>query len=306
MEFSGSQEKRVGYVTFGSPYAARRYLGADRFDGYMTFKTFTVKRHDDKSVVMSATPGKNGWEGFFYDQEGNQDGQFIATKDYDHRRVKALWYICGGIATPRVADLGELYVQCNGFPPFDLNKFECKGRRFPGKFSHLTRESCEDELSAWDNEAWKRKQLAESKIREEEWNCSPENKSATFRAKLQAGCLEPSVSFKTAQQSDPLLLNECLMQWASNSRVASFPLGRSTVYLSPRLLHSVFIDRTEYEFSSTAKGDTLALYYNEDVPEDLKYLVNEAAYSCVVDPSSAPPEGFWPMPWAKPSWEAQE
>ena len=32
----------------------------------------------------------------------------------------------------------------------------------------------------------------------------------------------------------------------------------------------------------------------------------EAAYSCVTDPSSAPPEEFWPMPWAKPSWEAEE
>ena len=71
-------------------------------------------------------------------------------------------------------------------------------------------------------------------------------------------------------------------------------------------MFSVFKVRTDYEFASTVEDTALNLYFDEGVPEDLKYLVNEAAYSCAVDPLSVSPKGFWPIPWAKPSWEAEE
>ena len=106
------------------------------------------------------------------------------------------------------------------------------------------------------------------------------------------------------------MYNKCLVSWVEASRIEIFPLGHrqttQSIYPLPSSIFSVFKDRTEYEFASTVEDTTLSLYFNDDVPEDLKYLVNEAAYSCVTDPSSAPPEEFWPMPWAQPSWEAEE
>ena len=315
MEFSGSQEKRFGYVTFnrtaddkytyGSAYAARRYVGPGPFEGYMSIKTFTVKRRDDESILMQGslqkekttrgtTDGLRSFtyettviRGAFYDSQGNEDGEFIATQDYSNKAD--LHYVCGS-GRYRCVDWRSLY----------RGSQECRGKDFPGKFAHLSQKGCEDELKVWK---------VEKKIREEEWKCSSENKSATFRSKLKAGCLEPSYSFKTSQK-DPLMYNKCLVNWVGTSRITIFPRGHRettrSIYPLPSSMFSVFKDRTEYEFSSTAKDDTLELYFNEDVPEDLKYLVNEAAYSCAVDPFSEPPEEFWPVPWAKPTWEAMQ
>lgn len=71
MTFDGSQEKRLRPVTFnktdehnytyGSPFAARRYVGAGPFEGYISIETFTVKRHADKSSLVSATATPTGW-----------------------------------------------------------------------------------------------------------------------------------------------------------------------------------------------------------------------------------------------------
>ena len=303
MEFSGSQEERLGYVTFnrtadhryeyGSAYAARRYVGAGKFEGYMSIKTFTVKRHADKSPLMSATATPTGWEGFFQDENGDQDGRFIATTDFDRSR-RSLWYICGDAKSYRCV--------ATGMPGYSPTQ-ECKGRGFPGKFSHLTRESCEDELKSWQadkkaRQAEEQARQAEEQARKEDRICAPENKSASsFSVKRMYGCIEP-VSFKTAQ-TERLLYDKCLVSWVKASRITTFERG------SYDSMFSVFKDRTEYEFASTVEETTFDLYFNDDVPEDLKYLVNEAAYSCVVDPFSAPPEGFWPIPWAKPSWEAE-
>ena len=299
LNFNGSDEKRVGPVTFNynSAYGARRYIGTNdgqpAFTGYLSVKTFTVKR-DDGSTVMEGTREKiarkqDSIEGYFYDTSGSQAGQFIATTDYDSRNTE-LHYICGsGLAKER-------YFCAEHVLRRDLGT--CRVKTFPGKFSHLNKESCENELKSWQ---------ADEKAREEAWKCSPENKSATLSSRLNDGCLEPSNSFKTAQQ-DPLMYNKCLVNWLEASRIETFPLGHrkttQSIHPLPSSMFSVFKDRTEYEFASTVEDTILNLYFNEDVPEDLRYLVNEAAYSCVIDPFSLPPEGFWPIPWAKPSWEA--
>ena len=313
MEFSGSQEKRVGRVKFNQTaddkYAARRYVGAGIFDGYMSVKTFTVKRRDDESILMkgsiqkeqttrkstlgphySSTYETTVIRGAFYDSQGNEDGEFIATQDYSGAD---LHYVCGS-GHYRCVDWRTLY----------RGSQECRGKRFPGKFSHLNKKSCEDELKSWqvDEKARQVEEKArqvEEKAREEARICAPENKSASsFSVKQMYGCIEP-VSFKTTQ-TEKLLYDKCLVSWIKASRITTFDRG------SYDSMFSVFKDRTEYEFLSTVRDTTLNLYFNDDVPEDLKYLVNEAAYSCVVDPFSAPPEGFWPTPWAKPSWEAEE
>ena len=172
-------------------------------------------------------------------------------------------------------------------------------RDFPGKFSHLNRKSCEDELITWN---------ADEKAREDALKCSPDNKSVTFASRLNDGCLEPSNSFTTAHR-DPLIFNNCLVSWVGASRIAIFPRGhRNTTHSIdplPSSMFSVFRDRTDYEFASTVEDTSFSLYFDEGVPEDLKYLVNEAAYSCALDPLSMPPDGFWPIPWAKPSWEIE-
>ena len=290
-EGKGITHKSVG-VTFNykSAYMARRLVGDEKFfgmGGYVTPTTLKIYREGgflEGELFMLGTPSKGGWEGYFYDENGNQDGRFIATTDFDYSN-KALWYICGR----------EENYRCTGMLRGARGHQECQGRGFPGKFSHLTIESCEDELKSWQ---------VDEKAREEAWKCAPENKEATFSSRLNDGCLEPSNSFKTAQK-DPLMYNQCLVSWVEASRIEIFPLVHSkrTVYLSTP---SSFFMAGRYQFASTVEETTFDLYFNDDVPEVLKYLVNEAAYSCVVDPSSAPPEEFWPMPWAKPSWEAEE
>lgn len=313
MDFSGSQEKRLGHVTFnkiddqkytyGSPFAARRYVGAGPFDGYMSVKTFTVKEKDGLILMKGSIQQEQiarrltippysltyreatAIRGAFYDSQGNEDGEFIATQDYS--RDTKLHYICGSAGHYRCVDWRSL----------SRGSQECGGKGFPDKFSHLNKESCEDELKSW--QADEKARQAEEQKRKEDRICAPENKSASsFSVKRMYGCIEP-VSFKTAQ-TERLLYDKCLVSWVKASRITTFERG------SYDSMFSVFKDRTEYEFASTVEETTFDLYFNDDVPEDLKYLVNEAAYSCVVDPFSLPPEGFWPIPWAKPSWEAEK
>ena len=137
--------RRVGTVYFDSsskpleaPYLGRRYTGgATRFRGEITFNTFRVFRvngpYEDTLFIEVERRGDE-WAGNFFANDGTTTGELVLTQDWARGPLFRITRVCR--STPS-------YYICGARHPY---RAVCHDRTFPGRYSHLSLESCEAEL----------------------------------------------------------------------------------------------------------------------------------------------------------------
>ena len=124
--------------TLETPYLGRRYTGgATWFRGELTFETFRVFRENGPyqgTLFIEVEKRGAEWSGNFFDIDGTTTGELVLTQDYAATH---------GLRISRVCLSSPSYYVCEARRPYGA---VCHDRTFPGRYSHLSPESCEDEL----------------------------------------------------------------------------------------------------------------------------------------------------------------
>lgn len=173
LEIISTQSRRIGSVTLTSkreletPYLGRRYTGgATSFSGEMTsghagelvgnyppttLRVFRQNGPHEGTLFIEVEKQGDEWIGNFFDVDGTTTDGLVLTQDY---RLGGIGSSMGNIT--RVCRVGppseSNYICIESHQPYDLlltgqrEPAVCHDRTFPGRYSHLSPESCEDEL----------------------------------------------------------------------------------------------------------------------------------------------------------------